>query len=294
MDIWDEIKISFHKGSNLVKLIYVNLAVFLLIILVRVFVFLLNINENDFSLVYWLAVPSSLSKLIFRPWTIFTYMFLHEKFWHILFNMLWLFWFGRIFLIFLSQKQLVNVYLLGGLMGAAFYILAYNIFPAFSDALNESSAIGASASVMAVVFGAVTISPNYTIQLLFLGPVKIKWIAGVFIIMDLMQIPLGNAGGHIAHLGGAFLGFYYVSQYQKGKEIAQWFSRWMDSLFSFLTKKKKLKVTHKKPVTDLEYNSQKAQKQARVDQILDKISKSGYDSLNQEEKDILFNMSNKE
>ncbi|MEA3445870.1 MAG: rhomboid family intramembrane serine protease [Bacteroidota bacterium] len=204
MNIWHEIKKSFHEGNNLIKLIYVNITVFLLVQIVRVFLFLMNVGDEGFSLVHWLAVPASFGDLILKPWTVFTYMFLHEEFLHILFNMLWLFWFGRIFLVFLNQKQLLTVYLLGGLTGAAFFVLAFNIFPVFNETINLSVALGASASVMAVVFGTVTVSPNYTIQIPFLGPVKIKWIALIFIVMDIMQIPIGNAGGHIAHLGGAF------------------------------------------------------------------------------------------
>ncbi|MCF8456999.1 MAG: rhomboid family intramembrane serine protease [Bacteroidales bacterium] len=293
MNIWNEIKESFHTGSNLVKLIYLNLAVFIVVKIVHVFLFLMNI-DSGFSLVDWLAVPASFGSLILKPWTLFTYMFLHEEFLHILFNMLWLFWFGKIFLLFLSEKKLLSVYLLGGLSGAAFYIVAYNIFPAFEAASAGSVALGASASVMAIVLGAVTISPNFEVQIPFIGPVKIKWIAIVFVVLDIMQIPLGNAGGHIAHLGGAFLGYYYVSQDKKGKVVANWFDRFMDGLFSFFKKKRNLKVTHKRPpVDDIEYNAQKLKKQAHVDQILDKISKSGYDSLTKEEKDILFNMSNK-
>lgn len=293
MNIWDEIKESFHQGSNLVKLIYLNLAVFFIVKIVHVLLFLMKI-DNGFSLVDWLAVPASPGLLLVKPWTLFTYMFLHEEFLHILFNMLWLFWFGKIFLLFLSEKKLLSVYLLGGLAGAAFYIFTYNVFPAFEAVRDGSVALGASASVMAIVLGAVTISPNFEVQIPFVGPVKIKWIAVVFVVLDIMQIPLGNAGGHIAHLGGAFLGFYYVSQDKKGKMVAGWFDRFMDGMISFFKKKKNLKVTHKRPpVDDMEYNALKTKKQAHIDQILDKISKSGYDSLSKEEKDILFNMSNK-
>ncbi len=292
MNIWDEIKESYYKGSNLIKLIYINISVFLIIKFLQLFLFLMSINEGGVSLISWFAVPASLGELVFKPWTIFSYMFLHEEFWHILFNMLWLFWFGRIFLIFLSEKKLLSVYLLGGIVGAAFYILAFNIFPAFKNSIDISIAYGASASVMAVVFGAVTISPNFEIQIPFIGRVKIKWIAVIFVAMDLLQIPLGNAGGHIAHLGGAFLGYYYVAQNQKGKQVGAWFDKFMDNIFSVF-KKRKMKVSHKQPVSDMDYNNRKNQNQAQIDQILDKISKSGYDSLNKSEKDILFNMGNK-
>ena len=295
MSIWNDIKGSFDKGSNLVKLIYINLAVFVVVKIVAAFAYLMAADSTGFDLAYWLSVPASIDYLVRRPWTLFSYMFLHEDFLHILFNMLWLFWFGRIFLQFLSEKKLLTVYLMGGLAGAFLYILFYNLFPVFETSKYEAIALGASASVMAVVLAAVAIAPNYEVVIPFIGPVKIKWIALVFVGLDIMQIPLGNAGGHIAHLGGAFLGYYYVMKQKQGKDIGAWFDRLMDRVFSLFKKgrNKRMKVTHKKNVTDMEYNATKAHDQARVDQILDKISKSGYNSLSKEEKDILFNMSNK-
>ena len=295
--IWEGIKNSFKEGSYLSKLIYINLGVFLLVKIAAVLAFLFGIApvEGNFVL-NWLTLPADPSELLFRPWTVFTYMFLHEGFLHILFNMLWLYWFGRIFLSFLDQKKLLSIYLIGGLTGAAIFVFAFNIFPVFENILPFSVALGASASVMAIVFATVSYSPNYIVNLVFLGPVKIKYIALLFILTDIIQLPDGNAGGHLAHLGGAFYGWLFISQLRKGKDISTGFNQMMDTVFSWFKSKKKMKVTHKRSRTadDKVYNKAKKQKQQDLNVILEKISKSGYDSLSKEEKEILFKSSKDE
>jgi len=287
MSIADEIKQSFKSGSTLTKLIYINLAVFLAVKLIAVFYFLFTI-QGDFSLVRFFAVPADLSKLLYKPWTIFTYMFLHQDFLHILFNMLWLYWFGQIFLHYFDQKKLVSVYILGGFAGAFIYILTFNIFPVFSDIIPVSYALGASASVIAIVIAASVYAPNHTIYLMFFGPVKLKYIALVTIAIDIISIASTNAGGHLAHLGGALFGYIYIVQLKKGNNIAGFFDRFMDSVFSIFKPKPKIKVTYKRPADDIEYNKSKLQKQAEIDKILDKIAQSGYESLTKQEKEILF------
>src|SRR6056297_432589 len=291
MGIADELKQSFKSGSTLIKLLYINIAVFLAVKIVSVIFFLLS-AEQTFSIAHWLAVPADFSNLISKPWTIFTYMFLHVDFFHILFNMLWLYWFGVLFLSYFDEKKLLSLYLTGGLAGAALYILAFNIFPAFSEVLPVSFALGASASVIAIVIAVSVHAPDHTIHLLFLGPVKLKYIALVTIAIDILSIASSNAGGHIAHLGGALYGYLFVQQYKKGKNINKGFDRFMDKLFSLFKPKPKFKVTYKRPMTDIEYNKEKIKKQKDVDQILDKIAKSGYDSLTKKEKEILFKNSN--
>jgi membrane associated rhomboid family serine protease len=174
MAIIDEIKESFKKGSVLTRLIYVNLAVFVAVKLIQVLFSCLISEKPAHLIIGWLAVPASFSELLSRPWTIFTYMFLHEGFLHILFNILWLYWLGRIFLEYLDGRKLLGVYILGGLAGAALYILAFNLFPAFEQVLPVSRALGASAAVLAVVISISVYVPNYTIYLLFLGPVKLN------------------------------------------------------------------------------------------------------------------------
>lgn len=291
MSIIDEIKNSFKSGNSLIKLIYINLAVFLAVKIISVFFFLVSTSQT-FSLVRWLAVPADLHNLLYRPWTIFTYMFLHEGFLHILFNMLWLYWFGQIFLHYFDDKKLLSVYLVGGVAGAALYILSFNVFPVFEQITPVSFALGASASVIAIVIATSVFAPNYKINLLFIGPVALKYIALVTIILDVLSIASSNAGGHIAHLGGALFGYLYIVQLKKGKNITRGFDRFMDKLFSIFKPRPKIKVTYKRPMTDMErdieYNKAQAAKQEDIDKILDKIAKSGYNSLTKKEKEILF------
>lgn len=289
--IIDELKNSYKQGSVLIRLIYINLIVFLFIKIFEVFLFLFSVNpESIFNPVLWLAVPADIQTLLIRPWTIITYMFLHQGFLHILFNMLWLYWLGRIFLEYLSQRQLVGVYILGGLSGALLYILAFNVFPAFQDIMPYSIALGASASVLAVVIAISVYVPDYTIHLLFLGRVKLKYIAIFSVFLDILSISSGNAGGHIAHLGGAFFGYIFIRQLKKNKDITIGINRILDKIVDWFKPKPKIRVEHKRANTDFEYNYEKAKMQEEIDRILDKIAKSGYDSLSKSEKDILFKM----
>lgn len=294
MNIVDELKQSFKEGTSLTKLIYINILVFVVIKLLIVVGFLFNNSQSlGYVIVNWLSVPSDIHKLLLRPWTVISYMFLHEEFMHILFNMLWLYWFGKIFLEFLSQKRLLSVYLLGGISGAALYIFSYNIFPVFQSVIEKSVALGASASVMAIVVAISFYVPNYTIRLMFIGPVKLKYIAVFSIILDLISISVENPGGHIAHIGGAIFGMLYISQYKRGKDISKGFDRFMDNISSKFKRRKDPKIHDFRKMNDMDYNRHKAQKQEETNKILDKISKSGYDSLTKEEKEVLFKMSNK-
>jgi hypothetical protein len=219
-------------------------------------------------------------------------MFLHQEFLHILFNILWLYWFGQIFLRYFDDKKLLSVYLVGGLAGAALYILSFNLLPVFNQVLPVSYALGASASVIAIVIAVSVYAPNHTINLMFFGPVQLKYIAIITIVIDILSIASSNAGGHIAHLGGALFGYLYISQIRKGKNITRGFDRFMDKIFSLFKPREKFKVTYKRPMTDIEkdieYNKSQAAKQKDIDKILDKIAKSGYDSLTKKEKEVLF------
>jgi membrane associated rhomboid family serine protease len=293
MGIWEDIRKTFRNGSNLTRLIYLNIGVFLLITIAAIISFLLKnpaISEKTLSL---FSVPSSYKALLFRPWTIVTYMFVHEGIWHILFNMLWLYSFGKIFLEYLDQRKLVAVYLLGGISGSIVYILSFNIFPAFSDVVENSVAIGASASVMAIVVAISAYVPDYTVQLFLFGRIKIKYLAlAIFIFTSVMDFSV-NSGGKLAHIGGAFFGYFYTLNLKQGKDIGKGFNRIIDFFATLFKPRKKLKVTHKKPTTEYEYNRTKVEHQARINTILDKISKGGYDSLTKEEKETLFRESQK-
>jgi hypothetical protein len=207
--------------------------------------------------------------------------------------MLWLYWFGKIFLQFLSEKQLSYIYILGGLTGAAFYILFFNVFPVFDKILTNSVALGASASVIAIVIAISVYVPDYYLYLIFIGRVKLKYIALFTICLDILSIPSSNSGGHIAHLGGALYGFLFALQMKKGNDLTWGYRRMIESLTSLFRFKKKMKVTHAREMNDWDYNAAKNEKQSRMDGILDKLAKSGYDSLTKEEKQFLFNMSDK-
>ncbi|HIA36613.1 MAG TPA: rhomboid family intramembrane serine protease [Flavobacteriales bacterium] len=298
----DEIKNAFKTGDILTKLIYINVGVWILVKAILLVLFLLNFQgPTSGSFIKWLAVPADLRNLVFKPWTFFTYMFLHEGFMHILFNMLWLFWFGKIFIEYLGSRKLLSVYILGGMAGAILYIIAFNIFPVFSTVLPYSYALGASASVLAIVIATATYIPNYSIHLMFIGPVKIKYIAIFSVVLDVLSIQSGNAGGHIAHLGGAVFGYFFVVKYRNGQDFSKGFNRFFQNLGTYFLKpdndmhvaySSKNKTNKKK--SDADYNRERASNQRKMDEILDKISKSGYDSLSKEEKEILFKFSNKD
>lgn len=290
MNIIDELKDSFRQGSILTKFIYINIGVFVAVKIVQIFLYLFNTPDNTMNLLKWLAVSADLSEVIKRPWTVVTYMFLHENFIHILFNLLWFYWFGRIFLEYFEQKKLAGVYILGGLAGAVLYILSFNIFPVFGSILHNSLALGASASVMAIVIAVSFYVPDHTVHMMFFGQIKIKYLAiAVFLLTSIFDFST-NTGGKIAHIGGALLGYLFTYQYRNGKDITRGVNRFTDAVVSYFKPRKKMKVTYKRPKTDMEFNRERAEKQKEIDGILDKISKGGYESLTKKEKEILFKM----
>jgi membrane associated rhomboid family serine protease len=293
MGIWDEIKTVFKNGSNLTRLIYINIFVFVIITIVAGIGFLLNNTEIAGKVLDLFSVPASFNALLVRPWTLITYMFTHKDIWHILFNMLWLYWFGKIFLEYLDERKLVAVYLLGGIVGALVYILSFNIFPAFTGVLAYSVAIGASASVMAIVIAIAAYVPDYTVQLFLFGRIKIKYMAlAIFVLTSVMDFSI-NSGGKLAHIGGAFFGYFYILNLKHGHDIGKGFNRILDFFVTAFKPRKKLKVTHKKVATEYEYNKIKTDHQKRINNILDKISKGGYESLTKDEKETLFKESQK-
>lgn len=293
MDIWHNIKKTFGKANSLSRLIYINAIVFLVFLVFEIISFLFNNPDIEAVVLHLFAIPASLKTLLVRPWTLITYMFTHKDIWHILFNMLWLYWFGKIFLDYLDQRKLVAIYFLGGVSGAIVYVLSFNIFPAFTGMVHDSVAIGASASVMAIVISTAAYIPDYSINLFLLGRIKIKYIAlAIFILTSFMDFSV-NSGGKLAHMGGALFGFLYILNLRKGKDIAKGFNRIIDFLATLFKPRKKMKVSYKRPVTDYEYNKIKSDRQLKINQILDKISKGGYDSLTKEEKEFLFSESQK-
>ncbi|MCK9613082.1 MAG: rhomboid family intramembrane serine protease [Bacteroidales bacterium] len=290
---FDGIKRFFGSKTILSRLIIINVAVFIVIGLIRLTLKLFLISpatgiDNITFFTYWLGVHSNTVFLLKMPWTILTYMFLHENLWHIFFNMLMLYFGGIIFTEYLSGKKLLLTYLLGGLTGAVFYIVSYNIFPVFAEYKANSVALGASASVMAIIIAIATYIPNYTVRLFFTIRIKFKWVAIIFVILDLLSIEQGNPGGHIAHLGGAFFGFVYIFSLKKGLIARKLFNP-IRKLFS---RKPKTKTSFtNKPKTDDQYRYERKVHEQRIDAILDKIKQSGYESLSKEDKEYLFKAS---
>lgn len=296
MGIIDDLKHQYKTGTALIKFIFINVAVFILVHLIGLLIFFFTGVSGSSMVAYWLALPADFGQLILKPWSIITYMFLHEGFLHIAFNMLILYFGGQIFLQFLDAKKLIGTYILGGISGGLLFIFTFNIFPVFNEIVSGALALGASASVMAVLIAIAAYVPNYSIRLMLLGNVKLKYIALFYVIMDIISIPQGNAGGHIAHLGGAFFGLYFVYRLRNGKDITIGVNRLLNYIAHLFSSKRKMKVVYKNPgktKSDVAYNAQKAANQQKIDAILDKISKSGYDSLSKEEKAILFDASKK-
>lgn len=292
--IWDVIKQSFREGSSLTKLIYINVGLYVVIKLFNLLGWITAKGLLGEDIGTFLVLHATSDSIFTQPWALFSYMFLHYGFLHILFNMLWLFWFGKMFLEFIGNKRLIAVYILGGLTGAAFYILAYNFLPVLEGLAEKARVLGASGAVMAVVFSVAFYRPNHRIHLLFIGPVKLVHMAIALMIIDILFIPDGNAGGRIAHLGGALYGYLYAVNYKKGHDIASFFVAIINGISNLFKKNRKPKMKVKygtgsaSNINDRQYNARKKDEQNRVNKILDKISKSGYESLTKEEKEILF------
>lgn len=288
--LWDDLKLMFRTGGSLTQLILVNCTVFVIYGLISL-IGMLFVNSDIANLVYnQLAVPSSVSRLLTKPWTLFTYMFFHEGLFHLGFNMLTLFWFGQIVQDMVGQKRLIPLYLIGGLAGAFLYVLCYNVFPGFQQVVSGSTAIGASAGVLAIVVASATIAPDYEMMLLFFGRVKLKYLALVMVLIDFLSISRGNAGGHIAHIGGAIAGYFFIKQLQQGNDWGKYINKAIDYVVTLFHPGPKVVHSSKRPVTNSKVKNLSLS-QEQIDRILDKISASGYDSLTKEEKELLFKAS---
>jgi len=278
MNTWQQIQYKMlRSGSRVNLLIGINVLVYLLVNIAGVIDRLVfQSSFIDFYSSELLLLPSFLPRLASHFWTPFTYMFMHAGIFHILFNMLWLYWFGQIFEEYLGNKRTIGLYLLGGLTGAIFFVAAYNVFPFFTAALAGSTVVGASASVMAIIVATATLLPDYSLNLILLGPIKLKWIALFYVIIDFLSIAGPNAGGEFAHLGGALFGFIYIKQLQRGND-------WIGAITGIFRKKSKMRVVSRNP----DRNISGKPRQDEIDRILDKITESGYESLNKQEKEIL-------
>jgi len=284
--LWNELKIKMlHSGSRVSLLIGINLIVFLLINIPAVFETLFWGHRQSIIGLYadeYLDLPANFAHLAYRFWTPLTYMFMHAGILHIVFNMLWLFWIGQIFEEYLGNKRTIGLYIMGGLTGAVFFVLGYNFIPVFvqENAALQSTIVGASAAVMAIIVATATLLPDYTMVLMLFGPVKLKWLVIAFVILDFLLIAGSNAGGELSHLGGALFGFIYIKQLQRGND-------WVGFFTKMFSKKPHLKVAAKNNAR----SGGNVPRQEDIDRILDKISQSGYDSLTRQEKEILFRAS---
>lgn len=277
---------QFKTANVLVRIIGINAIVFLTVYLTA---FLFSIPHGQ--LVKWFVLSENLGSLVTQPWALFTYSFLHFEVWHLVFNMLWLYWFGQIVLNLFNSKRFLTIYLLGGFFGGLFYVLSYNLFPVFSSTTGHL--IGASGAVMAIMVFIATYTPNTSMRI-FMFNIKLWQIALFFVLLDLLQIPIsGNAGGLLAHVGGAAFGYLYAIQLAKGIDIGRWFENILDwgfNLFKPRTKKPFRKVHRTTQAASLKstIKAPKTTHQLKIDGILDKIGKSGYESLTKAEKDFLF------
>lgn len=294
MNFWNIVKQQFRDGDSIIRLIFINLILFTSVKIISIVFLLFNI---DFTwAASYLSAPAYMPDLLNVAWTPLTYMFFHEDVLHILFNMLTLYWFGRLFLMFFTPKQLVALYILGGFVGYVFFAGAYNLFPYFQSSIKGSVLLGASGSIMAIILAAATKSPEMQMRFLLLGNVKLKYIALVAVLASFFGITSNNAGGEIAHLGGALMGYLFVVSLRQGRDITAWLNKLMDAVSGFF-KPRKLKVKKNKSyagrkMTDAEYNQSKVKRMQDIDRILDKIKSSGYESLSAQEKRQLFEQGN--
>ncbi len=300
--IFDEFKQAWSKPNNgLAQLIIINVVVFVIFGILYVLGKIPAIELVLPAVYKQFTIPAPISEFITRPWTIITYAFTHSltDMWHILMNMLVLYWFGRIFVDAFGSQKLINLYVLGAIAGGLTFLLAYNLIPFYADrATMFSGMVGASAAVYAVSVAAATYFPDYRFYLLFFGPVKIKYIVAVYIFFSFIGSVGENAGGNLAHLGGALMGFIYIKQLRSGRELGRWIFHIMEFVKSFFIKRPTIKVSHRQTAQKSSSSGTTPKKsgatvvnQAEIDKILDKISERGYDSLSKEEKEKLFNAS---
>ncbi|WP_047546535.1 rhomboid family intramembrane serine protease [Psychroserpens sp. Hel_I_66] len=290
MSLVKEFKNRYKLSAINEKYIFINVIVFGVIALIGAIYFLGTKGSFNVFVADYFALPSNFKEMIFKPWTFFTYFFLHFGFMHLFGNMLGLYFFGRVFLTFFNVRQFVAYYILGGLFAGLIFAISYNLFPALKG--TDSYLVGASASVFSILFGATAKSPSYTFNLFGVLRIPLWVIAGLYTLLFISSIPMNNTGGELAHLGGAFFGYFMTWQLEKGKDWSIGFQDLLDRITGLFKTKSSLKTVHKSKKRTYaghdkkefnEFNSQK-----KIDIILDKISKSGYESLTKEEKAFLF------
>lgn len=300
--MWDDLKKQWDAGSLLTRLIFVNVGVFTLILTLRLLGTLGVIDESSKIGVYGLATGWRSDVLIQRPWSVLTHMFVHVDIWHLAMNMLWLYWMGRLFVVRFGSRRLLSTYFVSGLAGFVLYAVASNVFPGLQQG---TYAYGASAAVMGIMTATATAQPNYTVRLFLLGSIPLKYLAIGWVLLDYFALGNGaNTGGNLAHLGGAAFGYVMIKKAANGRDFVGWFERLMDAVVglfqsgSFPKRRKKTRFRKVKDSrttrvkSDDDFNREKRERSERMDAILDKISKHGYDNLTADEKEFLFRQSN--
>ena len=285
MALKDQIRFRVQQMNSAEKLILLNIICFIFPLFLKTLFFLFAIPYGTF--ISFFELSSDWRTLFFRPWSIVTYSFIHSGFFHLFWNMYLLYFSSRLFLNLFSVKIFLNVYFLGVVVGAFTFLFSYALFPAFQNA--APSMIGASAGVMGIFVFISTYSPDQEIRIIFFN-LKLRYLAIGFVLIDIIQIPYGNAGGHLAHLGGAGLGFLYAQRLQNGIDIGLPFERFIAKTTDLFKKKPTLRTVHKKNISRKTKSTMTSDTlhQKQIDSILDKISTSGYESLSQKEKDYLF------
>ena len=287
--ISDELRYIWQSNGLLARIVLLNVGVFVVMAVLRVLFFLSGEGEAYHFLLKHLALPADPWTFVTQPWSLVSYFFLHEGLFHILINMLIFYWFARLFVEFVGDRHLRNLYILGGLVAGVFFMLIYNMVPYYEEMTSQTILLGASGAVYAVVVGAATLLPNYSLYLIFIGPVRIKYIAWAYVFVSFIGIVGSNSGGAIAHLGGALMGYLYIVYKQKGTNLGAP----IDAIFALFEKEKpptQKTSTRQRPSTK---PRETRSHQEEIDKILDKISESGYDSLSRAEKEKLFRASNK-
>lgn len=296
MSIIDDLKMEYRVGGVVQRLIFWNVGLYAVPMIAFSILSLFNIElfflRWDIPFTHdWLSLSSNPADLLWKPWSLLSYAFLHAGFLHILFNMMMLFFAGRLFLTFFTQKQLFGLYILAAVFSGLVFILSYNTLPMLANG-GYSKMVGASAAIMAILVAAAAYAPYYEVRLLLIGTVKLWHVAIVFVVLDLINASVENAGGHLAHLGGALFGFVYIKLLKNGTDISKGISAVLDFFANIFSPRKStpFKKVHRNstPIPRPSAVKPKDITQKQIDDILDKISKSGYDSLTKEEKEFLF------
>ena len=285
MNFQDQLRFRLQQMNEAEKLILVNVICFVLPLFLKTILYLFNIPSD--VMIGWFELSAEWSDLLFKPWTILTYSFMHSGFFHLFWNMYLLYFASRLFLNLFSSRTFFSVYFLGVFLGGLTFMLSYTVFPAFQYA--SPIMVGASAGVMAVFIFMATYSPDVEVRIIFFN-VKLRYLGIAFVLLDVIQIPYGNAGGHLAHLGGAALGYFYVRRLDQGVDIGLPFENFTNRVLNLFKKQPNIKTVYKSKSSSNKKKKETSQEidQNKIDAILDKISKSGYDSLTQKEKDFLF------